>query len=274
MVDKSEKFRWLARLGFAARGVVYTLVGYLFLTGGSGGNSGSGGAQSAFAWIQEVPGGTVILYLCALGLFGYALYRLASPAFDIENYGSDKKGVGHRIGHAASGVAHLVLAYTAFQFASGDKQSSGSGSGGGGAQEAAGTVLSVEFGSVILGIVGIGFLIAAFAQAKKAVSGDFMNRVSPRAPGFVKPLGHAGYAARAVVFAIIGWSLVQSAWISSSSQVKTLGDAVMSLRDDGIIFTLVALGLLLFGIFSLFLARYRIVPDLGPDGRTPTYRLG
>ncbi|MXP14038.1 DUF1206 domain-containing protein [Altererythrobacter confluentis] len=258
MVDKSEKFRWLVRLGFAARGVVYTLLGYIFLTS-SGGDNGEDGAKSVFSWIQDVPGGSIILYLCALGLFGYALYRLASPAIDIENYGSDAKGWGHRFGHACSGVAHLALAYSAYKFASGGKQSSDSDT----AQQAVGGILSMDFGGVILGIVGLGFFIAAFAQGKKAWTGSFMNRISSSAPAPTKALGHAGYGARTVVFAVIGWSLVNAAWISSTSEVKTLGGAVNSLRDDGILFTLVAIGLLLFGIFSLVLARYRIVPDVG-----------
>ena len=270
MVDKSEKFNWLVRLGFAARGVVYLLLGYLFLAA-TGQSQAQSGASGVFDYLQQVPGGTPILYLCALGLVGYALYRLSSLFFDAENYGRDKMGIAQRLGHGASGLAHLVLAYTAFQFAQGDKQSSGGG-GGGSAQEATTTVLSMDFGSIVIGIVGLCFLAAALAQAKKAISGDFMRRVSPRAPGFTKILGHAGFAARTVVFSVIGWSFVESAWISSSSQVKTLGEAVSSLRDDGILFTLVAIGLMLFGVFSLVMSRYRTVPDLGPEGKKPSYR--
>lgn len=268
MVDKSEKFSWAVRLGFAARGIVYALVGYLFLTGA--GQTGDGGPESAFAWIQDVPAGSVILYLCALGLLGYGLYRLASLALDIENYGSDKKGIAHRIGHGGSAIAHFVLAYTAFQFASGDQRSGG---GSGSSQQAADTVMSVDFGGLVLGLIGIGFIVAAAAQAKRAYTGEFMNRIWPQAPGIVKPLGHAGFAARAVVFLVIGWSLIQSAWLSSASQIKTLGEAVMSLRDQGLLFSLVALGLLLFGVFSLLLARYRIIPDLDAQGRVPRFRL-
>lgn len=267
MVDKSEKYRWLVRLGFAARGVVYLLLGYLFLAS-TGQSQAEQGARGVFNYLQEVPGGTPILYLCALGLVGYALYRLSSLLFDTENYGRDKMGIAQRLGHGASGLAHLVLAFTAFQFARGNQQSSG----GGGAQQATNTIMSMEFGAIVIGILGLCFLGAALAQAKKAVTGDFMQRVSPRAPGFTKIVGHAGFAARTVVFAVIGWSFVQSAWLSSSSQIKTLGEAISSLRDNGVPFTLVAIGLLLFGVFSLVMARYRTVPDLGPEGVKPSFR--
>ena len=266
MVDKSEKFRWLVKLGFAARGLVYLLIGYLALTA----NRGDKGPDGAFDWLQGVPLGVPLLYLAALGLVAYALYRFASLLFDIENYGTDGKGIMHRVGHGASGVAHLVLAWTAFQFAQGEKRSASGG--GGGAEEAAGSLLTFSFGSLILGFVGLGFLVAGALQAKSAVTGSFMKHVAGNAPSFAKPLGHAGHAARAVVFGIIAWSLMQSAWFSSTSSVKTLGEAVNSLADDGVIYTLVALGLLLFGAFSLLIARYRIIPDVRRSDLKPAFR--
>ena len=254
MVDKSETFRWLVRLGYAARGLVYVLIGYLALTSAQGEN----GPESAFTWLQDVPLGETVLYLAALGLLGYSLFRFASFLFDVENHGTDTKGILERIGHAGSAVAHLVLAYTAFQFARGTEQS---GSGGG-AEAAAGTVLTVTFGAVVLGLIGLGFLVAAFMQARKAMTRSFVRELSSRTPRFVETLGRIGLATRAIVFAIIGWSLMRGAWFDSSSEVKTLGEAIESLAGQETLYTLVAAGLLIFGVFSLFLSRYRIVPDL------------
>ena len=86
-------------------------------------------------------------------------------------------------------------------------------------------------------------------------------------------IGGIGYIARAVVFGVIGWSLFRAGFMSGGSdQVKTLGDAVASLADDGIVFTLVAIGLLAFGLLSFILARYRIIPDMSMDGRVPKFR--
>jgi hypothetical protein len=255
MVDKSEKFNWLVRLGYAARGLVYILLGYLALSR-PGDDSGP---EGAFSYLQEVPLGTPILYLCVIGLIAYSIYKFCSLLLDVENRGSDAKGLMYRIGNAAGGVAYLALAYTAYEFAQGSKQNASSG---GGAHEAAGTVLSFGLGSLVLGLIGVGFIVAGVMQAKGAVTGSFMKRMKADAPHFVEYLGRAGFAARAVVFLIIGWSLVRSAWLSSTAQVKTLGEAVSSLADNGTLYTLVAAGLLLFGVFSLFAARYRIIPDI------------
>ncbi len=259
MVDKSEKFNWLVRLGYFARAVLYTLLGIIALTSAE---QISEGAQGVFQAIQDYPAGTVLLWVLAIGLVGYALFRLASTFFDIENHGTDKKGIAQRGGHAASAVGHLLLAWSAYQFASSAGGGSSGGDEGSRAQEAAAGVLSFEFGSIVLGLLGLAFLAAAFFQAKKGISGEFMQRISREAPDATRWLGGAGYLARAVVFGVIGWSLVQSAWLSSSTEVVTLGGAVASLGEDGIVFTLVAAGLLMFGLFSLVLARYRIIPDM------------
>ncbi|MEO6388678.1 MAG: DUF1206 domain-containing protein [Croceibacterium sp.] len=254
MIDKSEKFTGLVRLGFAARGIVYLLIGYLALSS----VGGQKGPQGAFKWLQDEPLGAPILYLSALGLLAYGIFRLGSLVFDIENYGDDSKGIAHRVGHGASALAHFVLAWTAFQFAHGDKQVAT----GGNANEAAGSLLSFAFGPVVLGLIGLGLFAAAAFQAKAAATGSFMRHISGDAPSFVEPMGRAGHAARAVVFLIIAWSLIQSAWFASSGKIKTLGDAVTSLAGIGPLYSAVAIGLLLFGAFSLVVSRYQIVPDI------------
>lgn len=272
MVDKSEKFNWFVRVGYFSRAILYAVLGLVALTSASRISEGTNGI---FRAIDEFPLGTIILWLMVVGLFAYALFRFASLVFDIENQGSDKKGWAKRIGHGGSGVAHLALAWSAMQFASSGSGGSatGSGSGSGGAEEAASGILSMEFGGLVLGILGIIFFITAAYQAKKGVSGEFMHRISPRAPDATRWLGGAGYLARGVVYAVIGWSLFRAGFMSGGAeQIKTLGDAVASLAGEGTIFTLTAIGLIMFGLFSLVLARYRIIPELGMHGRAPAFR--
>ena len=264
MVDKSEKFSWLVRVGYFSRALLYATLGLIALTSSSRIAEGTNGI---FLAIANFPLGTVLLWLMVVGLLAYALFRFASTFLDIEHNGSDTKGWAKRIGHAGSAIGHLALAFSAFQFATTGTADSG------GAQEAASGVLSLPVGGAILGVLGLAFVIAAVFQAKKAWSGEFMHRISGAAPSATRTLGGIGYAARAVVFVVIGWSLVQAGFGSAGTdQVKTLGEAVASLSGSGIWFTLVAIGLLVFGVFSLVLARYRIVPDLGAEGKVPSFR--
>lgn len=255
-IDKSQRFISLVRLGYAARGLTYILLGMLAL-----GTSGEEveGAQGAFDYLQDMPLGTPLLWIVAIGLFAYALFKLLAGVANLENHDSDAMGAAKRVGELASGAIHLFLAYAAYKFATGE-QSSANGSGGG--QAMAQPVMDFELGAVLIGLCGLGMLAAAVMQAKHAATGDFMKHIAAHAPRAVEGVGRAGHAARAVVFAIIGWSLVRAAWLNSETAVKGLGEALIGLRDNNAVYTLVAIGLLLFGAFSLVTARYRIIPDL------------
>lgn len=64
---------------------------------------------------------------------------------------------------------------------------------------------------------------------------------------------------RGIVFVIIGWSLVQAGLSASAAKAGGMEQALGSL--SGTLLTAVALGLLLFGLFSFVEARYRRIND-------------
>jgi hypothetical protein len=77
-----------------------------------------------------------------------------------------------------------------------------------------------------------------------------------------------GFAARGVVFLLIGGFLVLAALQSSSSEVRGLGGALEALQQQPygwVLLALTAIGLFAFGLFGLVQARYRHIdaPDLG-----------
>ena len=52
----------------------------------------------------------------------------------------------------------------------------------------------------------------------------------PGAPPLVKPAGQIGYAARAIVIAMVGYFVVQAGL--DGERVRSFGDALALLRDD------------------------------------------
>lgn len=243
-----RRLETFARAGYLARGVVYGLLGLFALTTAGAGSEGTDGV---FAAIRDLPLGVPLLLLLALGLAGYGVFRLYGAVVDLEP-GDGAVHIAKRIGHAASGLGHLFLAYTAAQLAMGER------SGGSGA---AGTVLDWPMGGWLLVLIGLGFLAAAVEQAIKAWTAKFMAKLAVDAPDFTEWVGRAGYAARAVVFVVIGWSVLQAGLGGGAGEVKNLGGALTELSDTGFLYTLVAIGLILFGVFSLVLARYRTIRD-------------
>lgn len=266
MVDKSEKFSWLVRLGYAARGLLYLVIGYLALSSSHHDKSQRG----AMAYVHDtLPGGVALLYAIAAGLLAYAAFKLFSCVFDVEHHGGDAKGLAVRATKGGGAVIYAALAWSAFELANGHRQAASSGAG---VQHAAGTLLSFSFGPLVLGMIGVGFFGGAVAQAVLAVTARFMRRISSQAPGAIEYVGRAGHAARAVVFGVVGWSLVQSAWWHHGVRVKSLGDAVDALSGHRALYAVLAAGLMLFGLFSLLVAYYRIIPAIDKSDLKP--RLG
>jgi hypothetical protein len=265
MTDKSEKFSLRVRMGYAARGMVYILLGYLAI---SSSRKASAGPEATFDLLQDVPLGAAVLYAAALGLLAYAAYKFIAAVGDLEHHGAHAKGIAQRVGYFASGLAHTVLAWTSFDFARGDKQSST----GDHTDQAAITLLSWDLGAIALGLIGLGFVLGAAFQARSAFTAQFMLTVAANAPTAICWIGRIGHGARAVVFLLIGWSAIKSAWLHSGAEMKGLGGALTSLRENGGLYTAVAIGLLMFGLFSLIVARFQIIPAVDRRDLEPKLR--
>lgn len=250
----------LARLGYVARGLVYTLLGWLALNA-TRAETVRDGQAGALAWFQEIPGGSLILGIAALGLLGYALFRVSTALLDTERHGHDAKGIAVRAGHLVSAVIHFTLSWSALQFAMAGRQEPGDAT-----HDMVSAALEHDFGGVVLGFAGLALIGAAAFQAWDAVKLGFMKRVSPAAPTWTCWIGRIGYAARAVVFVMMGWSLLRSGWFERTSEARSLGQAILDLRSLGTTHALVAAGLVLFGVFSLVVARYRIIPEIDARG--------
>src|SRR5215210_5934662 len=79
-VARTDSFEWLARAGLAARGVVYAVIGVLAIKLALGDGGKTTNQRGALKTIAEQPFGTALLILVAIGLAGYALWRLVRAA--------------------------------------------------------------------------------------------------------------------------------------------------------------------------------------------------
>ncbi|SFR96500.1 DUF1206 domain-containing protein [Sphingomonas jatrophae] len=251
----------LARLGFAARGLVYVLVGWFAIDAARGGGRPSDN-QGAIASLAAQPLGHVLLALIALGLAGYAVWRFAEAAWDPEGIGRTAKGAFERAGHAVSGVAHVVLAIFAARLALRDGPSSQATSGDESARDWSQWIMEQPAGPFLVALVGICLFVVAAVQARKAATASFVKELSGNvpAPDYVRTAGRIGYTARAIVFAIVGWFFVSAGWASDADRAGGVAQALRRLQaqDHGsLLLGAVAAGLFLFGLYSFVEARFR-----------------
>ena len=256
---KVTRLDWLAKAGFAARGIVYILFGWIAL---SARGKTEQGQKAVFDQVQDMPMGDLLLTLLALGLFAYGIFRLTSGLLDIEGKGDEPKGLAGRAAQIGSGSFYLLLSYTASQFLAGGKPS-GNATGSGSSKDAAKTLLDLDLADVGLWLVALGFLVAAGMQVRKAMKGSHMKQTAPDTPAYAKTLGQIGLVTRGFVFAVIAYSFVKVAQTNDPGQAKAAGAAIASIQGSSpTLYALIAVGLIVFGIFSLILARYRVVPAI------------
>src|SRR5690348_10175380 len=95
--------RW-ARIGYTACGIVYLIVGWMAILVAWHGRGRIVGTEGAIEIIGGQPYGRVLLVLVALGLAGYAFWRVWAAISDADRDGTRWKGLVARAAILCSGI--------------------------------------------------------------------------------------------------------------------------------------------------------------------------
>ena len=260
-LDAAPWIERTARAGYAAKGIVYLLIGTLAARAAFGDAGGqSTGSEGALRTLLDEPFGKVLIGLIAAGLAAYALWRAFSAITDPENHGTGLKGIGVRTGFGISAVVHGALALEALRLAT--------GSGGGasdGAEHWTSRLLAAPAGPWLVAAAAAGLGIYAAVQFYRAFASNIAKRLrigemDPDHRRLIERLGRLGLAARGVVFGLIAYFLLRAALEYDASEAGGVDQALrwLEARPDAL-FAIVALGLAAYGVFQLAKARYRVI---------------
>jgi hypothetical protein len=254
---RSDSFEWLSRAGFAARGIVYLIIGILAIKLALGSSGTSASQQGALREIAAQPLGNVLLILVAIGLGGYALWRLARGLLGHGPEGSD--GAIDRIAAVASGVVYAGLCAIAVEILLGSSGNSGR------AQQTTAGVFGWPAGTWLVAIAGVVLIGVGLFQGYRGISKDFLKdskteEMSHRVRRWIRWIGTLGHLARMVVFCLVGAFLINAAVDYDPNRAVGLDGALAKIDHASYgpyLLGLVAAGLMAFGIYSLSDARYR-----------------
>ena len=253
----------LARCGYAAKGVVYLVIGILAVQLALGAGGAATDQRGALRTISEQPFGKFLLIIVLIGLLAFALWSFIQAIFDTDGEGKKAKGIIARLGFAAVGVTYALLGFGAFQLVS------GSGNGGKSsttaAQDWTATLLKQPFGQVLVILVGLVVLALACYTLYRAYTAQFQSRLnlatlSAQTRKWVIDIGKAGHAAQGIVFIIVGFFFIEAAFQHNASKAQGLDGALQTLSHQPygqFLLAIVALGLIAYGVYSFVQARYR-----------------
>ncbi|MFE9997064.1 DUF1206 domain-containing protein [Streptomyces avermitilis] len=251
-----------AKAGLVARGVIYVLVGVLAMRIAFGGSRHQADRTGALQEISSKPFGAVLLWALGAGVVGMAVWRLSEALFGAA--GQDGGKASKRLLSAGRCAFYVFVAYSVLSFAAG---SGGGGSSDDQSKDVTAKALQWPGGQWIVGAAGIAAAVAGVWIGVRAVLRKYhkhlkLGEMSRRTRQLVDISGVAGGVARGLVFAAAGAFAVRAAVDYEPDKAKGMDDTLRSFSETPMgpwLLACVAVGLVLFGLFSFALARWRKV---------------
>jgi hypothetical protein len=251
----------LTRTGFIGYGLVHLALGSLAIQIALGHSVQEGDQSGAFHVLAGQPFGKLLLIVVAVGLAAMAIWQLLLAAVGHV----DKRGKARTFERIASGarvVVYAVLAWTAYKVLKGTAASSARQQ-----QDVTSGVMSHRGGVWLIGIVGLGVVALGIGLIWYGAKHQFERKLmtgqmSRPAKRVARWLGTAGYVAKGVAFGIVGILLVDAAVTHDPGASTGLDAALRALAAQpygAFLLVVVGAGVIAFGVFCFFQARYRKV---------------
>jgi len=253
----------LAKIGWAAKGVVYLLIGILAFTvaanphGGGESSDSQADPSGAVAKIAQQPYGTVLLWLIAIGLFVYAAWRIVTVLLPAE---VDGHSTLRRIGYSVSAATYIALGATAISLATKPGSSGSSGeSQDSQITELTRSVMEWPAGRWLVGLAGLVVIGVGAYFLWKGVAAKFEQELEHRSVGplswkAISTMGRIGWIGRATMMGLIGVFVVRGAMQFDPDEARGLDDSLRRVADSTggtALVGVVALGLTLYGAFCV-----------------------
>lgn len=254
-VAHSDAFRAIVTAGLIAVGVVHILVGFLALQlawfGGGGQETDQKGALGTIA---ENPIGRGVMWVVAVALFGLFVWKLTQAWWGYtwkDGFSRTRK----RLGALGGGVMYLFLGITAVRLALG----SGAGNSDQDQQTRVGELLSKPLGQILAGVVAAVIIGYGGLLIKRGITASFTQEFEGEPSPAVKRLGQVGYIAKGIAIGLVGVLFGWAAFTYDPEKAGGLDDALRTVKEQGavgpILLTLIALGLMAYGVYCFSWSR-------------------
>ena len=244
-----------ARFGYLARGAVYLSVGVIALLAALRLSPHARGAVGALEAWGQWPAGVALVWLVALGLCGFAVWRALQAVLDVDHCGRGAPGLVTRAGQAVSGLTYGALAVSVFGLIAtmedlheADEQQA--------TRAFVDAALDLPWGPVMVIAMG-GFVMASGIGGIVRAGFDHFGRsleCEPPTRTWAGTLARVGYFGRGVALLPSGLLLASAGFHARATEARGFGGALELLIDWPFGRTMLGLtsaGLIAFGLFAL-----------------------
>lgn len=251
--------KWIApfaRAGYAARGMVYAIVGFFAVLASIGAGEEKN-AEAALRTILEQPFGAVLLWIMVVCLAGYVFWRLLQSLADTDDHGFSPKGLAIRLGLLASAFTYAALMAYALSLLN---QLSGNSTGSDAVTSAIDGIIgqkytALGYGTVLAGVAGAHWWKAATRKYRRHFQASEHTMI------FIDIVSIVGLAARGFVFAVIALLLYRyAAGNVGEGREPGLTEVMHFLQQlpyGQLLFVALGIGLLGFSAYSFSQAMWR-----------------
>lgn len=253
-VANSRVLTFGARVGLAARALVWVLMGVLAIAVAVGSSQRQADQQGALAALAAHTGGSVLLVVLAAGLACYALWRLTEAAFGAGS-GHGDTGAKERLASLIRAVMYGILCFTTVSVLTGSSGSSQDRRQRGLTAQ----VMQHTGGRWFVGIVGAVVVGVGIYFAQQGLRRDIYghldeHKLDRRLRPAVTALGIFGNTARGVVIALVGVFVVAAAVTADPHDSSGLDGTLRTLAHEPFgpaVLVVAGAGLIAFGVFGV-----------------------
>ena len=249
--------RRFVRIGYAAKGTIYLLIGLLALRLALGNGGRLTDSSGVLQTIVQQPFGMALLSVIGVGIIAYAGWAITQALLNTRR----QRGPGGLMARGLSiikGVVYGAVGIEAIRLVMGAHVS------GQDADDYARTAMTFPLGAVLLALIGAGVAIYGLNEISKAWKSQFdedLNQHQLRREGgaWVLNIGRAGIGARGMILVLVGVAMARAGFDERPSEAAGVRDALGTLFTQPYgnwVLAAVAAGLMCFGLFQVLHARY------------------